>query len=262
MYRLVNDSEYDSQVEDWKGRTPSILWEKQFDLLNLNISDKNVLDCGCGCGHFVEFFTKRNAQVTGYDREKRCLDEAAKIKPGYERLLQGNIEDINVLDYSFDLIMMRYVLHHIKENFHQSVLNSLFNKLNVGGKIMIETAFQEQFIKHHDHQIFPRLTEILCDVYPKKDELFSLLYYSGFSNISEREIFLEWDNYKTVDDALKRSKLLLDSGKGPTAWLLLSKEERSEFHNTRKEKLKILFPENKVPRYWYSSIIIAEKSNV
>lgn len=256
---LVKLSEYSSQVEDWKSRIPSKLWEKEFDTLGLNVENKTILDLGCGPGHFVNFLTNRKAIVTGYDREIKCLEVASKIQPGYHRLIQGDIQKINELDYSFDFIMMRYVLHHIDKNSRQNLINSLYEKLNDGGKLFIETAFQKQFEKHHDHKIYPRLTSILSQTYPKKDTLLDMLSSNNFENIKSKEIYLEWDSHNNIQDALKKSDLLIREGKGPTAWLLLSNNERIDFHNLRKKNLCNFFPDEKIPRYWYSEVIVAEK---
>ena len=256
---IVNDNDYKNQINDWHTRLPSHSWRAHFQSLEIPLDGKKLLDCGCGPGHYGKILSSLGAIVTGYDKEDRCLLSASKVIPEYKQLIKGDIESISKFKMTFDIILLRYVLHHLEQKDRKNALSDLYNMLKNDGYLVIETSFEDHFRKHYDHILYPRLTDALLKVYPSREEIFSWLYDIGFTNIKETEISQKWESYGSLQDALNKSKELVLYGKGPTAWLLLSKEERSQFHKIRSETLVKIFSNGVVPRYWHSSYIVAKK---
>ncbi|MCG6551170.1 MAG: class I SAM-dependent methyltransferase [Candidatus Magnetominusculus sp. LBB02] len=69
-----------------------------------------ILDYGCGCGHFLKYFSRQRYDTYGFDTSADALDIAKETAlPGH---LFSSIEEIPTS--SFDLICAIHVLEHIE----------------------------------------------------------------------------------------------------------------------------------------------------
>lgn len=254
----VSVKDYRAQVGDWQAREPPKNWAYTFDQLGFHLPGSVVLDCGCGPGHCGKFLVERGAAVVGLDREEVCVAGAAQ-GGGYKGLVCGLVQSLPFRSKAFDLVLLRYVIHHLASTEWLSSLIEVRCVLVRGGALLLETSFRDQRSLHFDHQIYPRLSEATEEWYPERAELISLLRRAGFSSVDEVSSLQRRQPYDTVAEALMRSKQLVERGIGPTAWLQLSSEERAEFHQQRTTQLPLLFGAGPVPREWMSSFVMARR---
>lgn len=106
-----------------------------FFLARLPNSRGNVLDIGCGSGILAYALSDCFDQVYGIDISDNMLEIAKerRCKPSIS-YLNMNAENI-VLDQSFDYIVSRTTLHHIKDK--EALLDKMKSMLNDNGKIVI-----------------------------------------------------------------------------------------------------------------------------
>jgi 2-polyprenyl-3-methyl-5-hydroxy-6-metoxy-1,4-benzoquinol methylase len=102
------------------------------------VSDKQVLDIGCGEGYGSNYLAQFAAKVTGIDYNSDIIDYA-KSKYHKDNLAFCVVEatDLNSLDNRFDIICSFQVIEHIKEA--DVFLNDIKNLLNNGGIFICST---------------------------------------------------------------------------------------------------------------------------
>ena len=256
----VPEMDYNAQVNDWKQRMPATSWAEQFQSLKLHLAGSLVLDCGCGPGKYGALLTQMGCRLIGLDREPRCLMEASQVHRGYAGLTRGFVGALPFRDQVFDIVLLRYVLHHIPDAERGDTLREIRRVAKPGRYLVIETAFEDQFALHHDHRIYPQLTHKVRLIYPDRKRLGSLLQQAGFDNVRLIETVQTWPPYASVSDALEKSRRLVERGEGPTAWLRLTDKERREFHAARLIELPALFKDGVVPRIWHGHFVVAKVS--
>lgn len=107
----------------------------------VNLSDKKVLDVGCGAGVFSEAMAAENAEVTGIDLAQDAL-EVAKLHL-YESqhkidYLQQSVEDFaNKHPNEYDVIVCMEMLEHVPDP--QSVVDACEKILKPGGWLFLST---------------------------------------------------------------------------------------------------------------------------
>ena len=102
----------------------------------------DILDLGCGMGHFLYFLKKEGYRnYIGIDLSQECVEYCLKNKLGNKR----NILFINAQKYlqktkkKFDLIVMNDVIEHIKKEQITPVLSLIRKRTNKKGKVIIKT---------------------------------------------------------------------------------------------------------------------------
>lgn len=258
----VSTADYPAQVSDWKARRPVGDWMSQFSNTGVDVTGARILDCGCGPGHYGPLLLDAGARsVIGLDRESRCLDQA-KAGGSYLGLVRAMAEALPFRDGCADVVLLRYVIHHAEDPAKRAILEELQRVLSDKGRLVVETSVHSQFGKHHDHQIFPRLTEITSSMYPSVEALAALVLEAGFKDVRFIESVQHSRPYESVEAALERSRRLVEMGIGPTPWLRLDQNEREEFHKARLRRLPEMFGSGPVPRTWHGTFMIGTKSGV
>jgi ubiquinone/menaquinone biosynthesis C-methylase UbiE len=74
---------------------------------------KNVLDVGCGTGHFTRWFGAQGLDVVGLDRSSAMLSEAARL--GSRRYVQGDALALPFADSSFDIAALVTTLEFVSD---------------------------------------------------------------------------------------------------------------------------------------------------
>lgn len=93
------------------------------------------LEVGAGAGSVMAWMATEAGQsgsVTAVDINTRFLNDP----PSNVKIVPGDIRNLSLEPESFDLVHTRYVLVHIPES--QTVLESLWNAVKPGGRVVIE----------------------------------------------------------------------------------------------------------------------------
>lgn len=104
-----------------KDGTPAIASADPFELRFLelfgDVTDRDVLEIGCGLGDYTMAFAKMGARVTSIDissvaveKVRRKLETAGLVAD--VRVL--DVFDIKVLSQKFDMIVGKFILHHLE----------------------------------------------------------------------------------------------------------------------------------------------------
>lgn len=255
----IDSEDCSAQIKSWLYKTPARDWLKDFCSLGVIMLPCELLDVGCGNGKYDALLSQMGVNVTGIDKEPDCICEAKKNNPFYTKIVNGDISELYNFKSYFDVILIRYVLHLIETNDRQSFISMLYESLKPDGYLVIETSFFEQYKKHYDHIIFPKLSENNRLIYPELDEIKRLLYTSGFAEIECKKTIQQKPYVLSVDQAIDQSNKLVHEGEGQTAWLRLSKDERIQFHTKRKKQLIHMFPSGEIPQVWEGIFVKARK---
>jgi len=100
---------------------------------------KSLLDVGCGDGRMIYELNKRlcDKKIEGIDYSKRAIDFARAFNP-LNKFYIGNINNIINKDY-YDILTLIEVLEHIPEKEISCFIDSLSNKINNGGFLILTT---------------------------------------------------------------------------------------------------------------------------
>ncbi len=123
----------DSSIQNWARETVNDD-QRRFKTLQPLITNKTILDFGCGNGGFLEKAGQVTAKAVGME-----LEERLKLYFISKKLeVYSNLEEI--LDF-FDIITLFHVLEHLPDPL--KVLQQLKANLNPGGCIIVETPNAE-----------------------------------------------------------------------------------------------------------------------
>jgi ubiquinone/menaquinone biosynthesis C-methylase UbiE len=105
---------------------------KLFESILGNFEGKEVLDLGCGDGALAVYMAKRGAKVTAIDISKNSITNTVNLAKlhNVEDLVtsyQANALEIDKFGKKFDLIVGKFILHHIEPfgQFSQTLKKSL-----------------------------------------------------------------------------------------------------------------------------------------
>jgi ubiquinone/menaquinone biosynthesis C-methylase UbiE len=102
------------------------------------ITDKEILDAGCGEGFLSRLMAEGGAKVTGIDYSKRMLDIARERTPQHLdiKYCHANLEDLSdIQSDKFDLIVSLLALQDIQD--YQAALHELYRVLKPGGRCFL-----------------------------------------------------------------------------------------------------------------------------
>lgn len=107
--------------------------------LNLigKVNRKHVLDIGCGNGLLTVYFAKLGARVTAIDTSVQAVNNTLTLAKmnRVDPLIEAyrlNAMELNNLDKSFDLVVGKFILHHIEP--FEIFSGILFNMMAKGGR--------------------------------------------------------------------------------------------------------------------------------
>jgi malonyl-CoA O-methyltransferase len=100
-----------------------------------DVAGIEVLDAGCGTGHFCELLAKRNlARITGIDLSPAMIDVASKRVPAAS-FICDDLNSLQLANEKYDLVVCALVLGHIRDL--DPVLSKLIASVRKGGTIII-----------------------------------------------------------------------------------------------------------------------------
>ena len=136
-YVLESENEFERLEE--QGRVPGYDCESDFQGFRLEIG-ASVLDAGCGSGIVSRYLAERfpQATVTGCDVSERRVAQA-RVAAAHLANVQFVACDLARLPFeekSFDVIICRYVLHHLSKEHCARICREFLRVLKPGGKLI------------------------------------------------------------------------------------------------------------------------------
>ena len=131
---------YESIAEEFDSKMNMYDTKKRLDvvfneLLTEDISNKNLLDAGCGTGYFSERAVERGAIVTSMDLGENLLKQVAK--KCNSRKIVGSILDIPFEKNTFDIVVSSEVIEHTTEPL--KAIDEIFRVMKPGGTMVVTT---------------------------------------------------------------------------------------------------------------------------
>lgn len=130
---------------------PGDSWEATARGFAQLIHNQTIADLGCGSGRLAAILAEGGNQVTGFDNNPEELEEARKWEEEFQgrlRFRECNIEEKQVWDQLYDLVILSHTMHHLT---HPSrALKNIGEMLKPGtGKILIFdlAAHEEEIYK-------------------------------------------------------------------------------------------------------------------
>ena len=130
-----SEEEFDG-LEWFREKGHHDVFKLKMDLIERNLSDKLVLDAGCGNGGKTNYFSKFTDKIHGIDLIEENIREAKNKYDGENIFFEiGNLEKLPFKDNIFDLIYSCWTIEHLRNP--EKFLNESFRVLKQGGKLIL-----------------------------------------------------------------------------------------------------------------------------
>ena len=170
-----------------------------------DLSNKRILDLGCGDGCMSRFFVEKGArEVVAVDISQNMINEAKKHECKNIKYYVLPMEDLDKIKGKFDIVYSSLAFHYVED--FEKLINDISNKLKINGYLVFS---QEHPVA--TAYIQPKDGTKHIDIDGKR-------YYliSDYNNIGERAI--DWNikgvikyhrNFETIINALVRANLFV-----------------------------------------------------
>jgi 2-polyprenyl-3-methyl-5-hydroxy-6-metoxy-1,4-benzoquinol methylase len=183
----------------------------------------SVLDIGCGRALLLQEFNKLGADCLGIERSEFPGSEGVEVA-----IHTGALQDAELADKRFDIIVIWHVLEHITEL--GSLLEELPRHLNPGGLLVVSvpnySSWQGRFFKQHwFHLDIPRHVTHFEQQWLEKNlgsmglEIISLNTFTASQNVYG---FIQSSLNRLMPRRPNRLYKLLTRGRGRQDWLALA----------------------------------------
>ncbi len=130
---------WEEKYKDKLKLSPKLFPESSEDkmLVNLlgNVAGKEILEIGCGNGYISLYLAKNGAKVTAIDFSQNSVENTLNLAKNHELEIEAyqlNALDLRKLNKKFDIVVGKFILHHI-EPFEEFSL-CLSASLKKGGR--------------------------------------------------------------------------------------------------------------------------------
>lgn len=111
---------------------------------SLLVSQRNILDIGCGTGIPIDtFFVKKGHSVIGIDISEKMLEIAKKSIPE-ATLVRKDILSLKKGEYSVDAVISFYTIFNIPKEEHQRIFNIINSFLPMHGLLLVTMGTEER----------------------------------------------------------------------------------------------------------------------
>jgi SAM-dependent methyltransferase len=111
-----------------------LLEEPSFLALIGDVDGKQVLDLGCGYGHYSELLARKGAKVLGIDRAELMIAEAKKRSGDLIDYRVADIETVELPAESFDVVVSNLAFHYLSDL--RRLFDRIFAWLRPGGQLV------------------------------------------------------------------------------------------------------------------------------
>jgi ubiquinone/menaquinone biosynthesis C-methylase UbiE len=223
-------------------------WEKTF----AKVSDKKILDIGCGIGNYVAYWGLTQNEAYGIDISKGELLNAVithKKLELDEKLVNSTIENLPFKDNSFDIAHIRWVIHHLSREKIASSLTEIKRVLRKDGYLFL----------YETNYLYP-IRHLVQTPHLKKINLFRKLALDR-DILDPEERALKNNDYLDLLEEVKFKIVKVDYHQG-ILWYLPKLFIFNKGINNALEKLDRYVSSNFVPQEFSISVmIIARKTD-
>lgn len=231
------------------------LLSEEIQKLAGTVGNLSMLDVGCGTGGYSIPLAKQFAiKLTGIDVSKEML-ERARSKHSNGNWILGDIESINFEENSFDVVLMSYVLHHMRD--YKRTLKTVYKILkSASGLLFIVTDDHDQFYSSFYHKYIPKIMEIDLNRFPKVNELCN---YLRSINFKVRVKKVRHKQYISCEEDIEK---LIEQGKARyfSTLTLLTDKELDEGLKRMKRALNRELKSGPIKRVREKTVLFAQPS--
>jgi ubiquinone/menaquinone biosynthesis C-methylase UbiE len=165
---------------------------------------RQILEVGCGTGHWLEFLQARSAHLTGLDFSAGMLAQAKMRLPGIP-FVQGTAERLPCGAETFDRVFCINALHHFPDK--AAFLAETHRILRANGMILIigldpQRGVDQWFV----YDYFPESFEIDRGRYPAAGALRTWMRQAGFQDCTTQEVE-HWTYRLPAHEILRQGRL-------------------------------------------------------
>ena len=207
---------------------------------------RNILEVGCGTGHWLNIFPKNNSILYGADFSLGMLGQA-KIEVDRTSYINADANFLPIKNNSIELIYVVNAIHHFLRPL--DFIKDASKLISTGGHVcIVGIEIEESVNQWYMYDYFEKTLEIDRNRFPSFNELEVEMIASGFTNISK--ILVE-----QVKNSIPGSNILNDhflDKKGASQLALLTDEEyqnginkiKQDIQKAKQENNKIYFNTN------------------
>ncbi len=189
----------------------------------LELSDKRVVDIGCGKGEFAAAIAGLGAQVSGIepDPAQAASNRSAKRVPGLD-LFEAGAQSLPLKSASQDVLLFRFSLHHIPPALYPEVFNDAARVLKPGGSLYVMEPVAKgssQYVMelfHDETRVRANAQQALADFTPACFEHRNTYNYNVVRRYNDFEAYvkrygkLSYNSYAldTVDNATVKNRFM------------------------------------------------------
>ena len=161
-----------------------------------------ILEVGCGTGHWLEALQGSGRQLTGLDYSAGMLAKAQGRVPAIA-LIHGDAQSLPLPNHSFDKLFCINAIHHFPNK--PAFLAEVRRVLRPGGKILSVGLDPHRGLdRWHVYDYFPESLAIDKARYPSANTLQTWMMSAGFENCITREVD-HWIIRLPAREALERA---------------------------------------------------------
>ncbi len=134
---------YDDFYADSPGREIDLLEKKLVERFLPKLNRDEILEIGCGTGHWTRFFSEKGFFVYGLDISEKMLEKARDKKIPNARFTPGRAEDLPFEEHSFSNIVCITSLEFVDDA--EKVRSEINRVLKSGGTLLIGALNENSF---------------------------------------------------------------------------------------------------------------------
>jgi 2-polyprenyl-3-methyl-5-hydroxy-6-metoxy-1,4-benzoquinol methylase len=214
-------------IQTWLSKT-AVDDERRFQCLKSILSNRKLLDFGCGAGGFLLRAQKLAATVIGVESEDRLKSHFQD----HNLDVYSNLSDIpcDIRREGYDIITMFHVLEHISNP--KSLLGELIEMLNKNGQIVIEVPnADDALLTLYNNEPFSNFTYWSCHLFLYTAKTLKML----FDQINLKVNYIKQIQRYSIANHL----YWLSNGKprGHKEWNFFDSKELNDAYGTQLAKL-------------------------
>ncbi len=122
----------------------------QIEIINKNIeklTNKNILDIGCGTGVFTELIRNdhKPSEIYGLDFISDAI-QVAKSNFRQINFFVSKLPEIKIQKKNFDFVIASEVIYYLNDNAQKILINNIYDLLNKDGIIFITSAIGDDYL--------------------------------------------------------------------------------------------------------------------